>query len=48
VVGCEKRNRRITPIVNPAWWAILRIKLKYGEKFQGRDPEVLEIWNLLD
>jgi hypothetical protein len=48
LVGCEKRDGGIAPIIHPAWRAILRIKLEYGEKFYRGDAEVLEIWNLLD
>jgi hypothetical protein len=37
LVRCEEGDRCVTPVVNTAWWAILRIKLKHGKKFDSRD-----------
>src|SRR4029077_17334086 len=37
LVRCEKRDRCVTPIVNEACRAILRIKLEHGKEFDSRD-----------
>src|ERR1700757_3953345 len=48
LVWCKKRDRRVAPVVHATWRAILRIKLEYRKKFNGRDAQVFEVRNLLD
>src|SRR4030095_1791672 len=38
LVRCKERDRCVTPVVNTTRRAILRIKLEYGKKLDGRDP----------
>src|ERR1700758_2956323 len=45
---CEERYRCISPIVNAARRAILRIELEHGKEFDSSDAQVMEIASLLD
>ena len=47
-VRCEEGDGRITPIVNPAGWAVLNVEVKYGKQFDRSDAKFLEVGDLLD
>ena len=44
----EERDRRIAPVVDLARRTVLGIELKDRQQFDGGDPELLEVGNLLD
>jgi hypothetical protein len=48
LVRCEERDRCIAPVVDLARRAVLGIELEPRQQFHRGDPELLEIWDLLD
>src|SRR5262249_29927600 len=44
----EEGYRCISPVVDAPWWAVLRIELENGKKFDSRDPQILKIGDLFD
>ena len=48
LVRREKRDRRVAPVIDQTFWAVLWIELEYGKKLDSRDSQILKIWNLLD
>src|SRR5271166_3831546 len=44
----KKRDRGISPIVDQARRTLLPLELEDREQLNGGDPEVLQVWDLLD
>ena len=45
---CEKRDRRVPPVVDESGRAVLRVELENGEQFDSGDAEIAKIWDLFD
>jgi hypothetical protein len=41
----EERNRRVSPVIDLARWTVLRVKLKYRERLNSSDAELLQVRN---
>ena len=48
LVRCKKGDRRVTPVVRPAWGRILRIELKHGKQLDRGNAQLLKVRDLLD
>jgi hypothetical protein len=44
----EEGDRGVTPVIDFSGRSILSVESKHRKKFDGGDPEILKIWNLLD
>src|SRR6185369_9843498 len=48
LMRCEKRDRGVSPIIDPAQGTVQRVELKHGQQLDSRNTELLEIRYLLN
>ena len=47
-MGSEKRDRRISPVIDQARRTVLPVELEHRKQLHRGDPEILQVWDLLD
>ena len=48
LVRRKERDRRVAPVVRPAWGRILGIELKHGKQLDRGNAQLLKVGDLLD